>query len=295
VSDCVHIDLDGAWPADATAPESYFDCRAWGRRLRYSATARNMDEFYEFSRGRSTPFTLFGSGDYHHLTALWIRRIEEPFTLVSFDNHPDWDIRPPLWGCGTWINRALEVPTVRDVAIWGCGNFELDWPGHLFVSRRALRARRLNVWPWTERLGASGRRRWPGMSRENWRAQFEEFAHGLAGKNVYVTVDLDCLDESESVTNWEHGLFKASDIEWALGRIAAMAEVVGGDLCGAYSKPGYARLSQRLAAGFDRPRRDPVHDGEAAVRNDRALRIIWSALTRCHQRNARADQHQAQP
>ncbi len=275
----VHFDLDGAWRAASAPAVSYVDCRAWGPRLRYSTTPRRMEAFHAAVREQEAKFTLFGSGDFHHLTALWLRRIAEPFHLVSFDNHPDWDIRPPRWGCGTWINRALEMPRLRKVAIWGCGNFELNWPGCLFVSRRALRHERLEVWPWAERLGASGRRRWHGVERATWRERFEEFARGLAEQKVYVTVDLDCLQKGESVTNWENGLFAAGDLAWALKEIAARAEIVGGDLCGAYSPPRYARWTQRIAARLDHPREGEGAEGEALACNERALRVIWGALT----------------
>ena len=279
-SPCVHFDLDGAWPRDATPPGTHVDGRAWGPRLRYSTKAREIARFHEFIREKTAPFTLFGSGDFHHLSALWLRRLAAPYTLVSFDNHPDWDIRPPRWGCGTWINRALESPALRHAAIWGCGNFELNWPGSLCVNRRALREKRLSVWPWTERLKASGRRRWPGIAREDWREKFSAFAATLARQDVYVTVDLDCLDESEAVTNWEHGLFGAEDIRWAIAEIRARATIVGGDLCGAHSEPRYARWMQRLAACMDHPKKSR-NPADAAERNARAFQTIWPALTAC--------------
>jgi arginase family enzyme len=273
----VHIDLDGAWPADCT--ETYIGCREWGRRLRYSATRQGIEEFYEFIRTRMARFTLFGSGDFHHLTAVWLRQFEEPVTLISFDNHPDWDIRPPRWCCGTWMNRALELPTVRKAAIWGCGNFELNWPACLFVSREALRTQRFEVWPWTERLKPSGRKRWPGVTRKDWREKFSEFARRIGDENVYVTVDLDCLDCEESATNWEHGLFKVDDIQWALEELRSQARIVGGDLCGAYSPPVFERWKQRIESTLDHPKLAPINEAVAAARNARAREIIWGALT----------------
>ena len=54
-----------------------------------------------------------------------------PFTLVSFDNHPDWDIKPPYWSCGGWAARTLYTSRVERVSVWGCGNFELRWPSRL--------------------------------------------------------------------------------------------------------------------------------------------------------------------
>ena len=275
----VHIDLDGAWPADCL--ESYVDCRHWGGHLRYSATVDGIEEFYRFIREKTAKFTLFGSGDYHHLSALWLRQMEEPVTLVSFDNHPDWDIRPPRWCCGTWINRALELPTVRKAVIWGCGNFELNFPGNLFVSRKALREDRLEIYPWTERLKSSGRKRWPGMLRHDWREKFSAFARRMSGERIYITVDLDCLHRDESATNWEDGLFTVADIHWALSELRNHAEVVGGDLCGAYSKPTYARLKQRIESTLDHPKLLPMTETAAAGKNARAREMIWGALTGC--------------
>jgi hypothetical protein len=274
-----HVDLDGAWPKDILGPGHTIERRQWGPHLRYCSTARIIEEFYESIRHRAVPFTLFGSGDFHHLSALWLRRIEEPFTLISFDNHPDWDTRPPRWGCGTWINRALELPNLRRVAVWGCGNFELNWPGYLFISRRALRAERLNVWPWTERLKASGRRRWPGITPENWRERFGDFVRSLAGKNFYATVDLDCLAEGEAMTDWEQGLFTAADVAWALGELRKHVRIVGGDLCGASSEPQYARPLQRFLARRDHPKKEPHSPALAREKNVHALRTIWPALT----------------
>ena len=282
-ANCVHIDLDGAWANDAAhsaASIPYVDCRSWGPGLRYSSPVRGIEEFSRFVEDKLAPFTLFGSGDFHHLTALWLRRIQEPFVLVSFDNHPDWDIRPPKWCCGTWINRALELPMLRQAVIWGCGNFELNFPGYLFVNGKALREKRLEVWPWKERLKRSGLKRWHGITRETWKDSFTSFARQIAGQKVYVTVDLDCLTSEESTTNWENGLFASDDIVWALGELRRQSEIIGGDLCGAWSKPAYARWRQRIEAELDHPKAAVAHDAASSARNQRSCEVIWTEMTK---------------
>jgi arginase family enzyme len=276
---CAHFDLDGAWPVNATPAGTHHDCRDWGPRLRYSARETDIAAFANFARDKLANFTLFGSGDFHHLSALWIRRVREPFALISFDNHPDCDTRPPRWGCGTWINRALEMRNLQCAAVWGCGNFELNWPGYLFVNRHAVASGRLTFWPWTERLRRSGRKRWNGISREDWRSRFHRFIELLPASQVYVTIDLDCLREEEAVTNWEPGLFTPADIVWALGEISSRTTIIGGDLCGAYSLPQYARWTQRLAANHDHPKTRAIDVADALRRNTRAQEIIWPALT----------------
>ena len=273
----LHVDLDGAWPATALPDARHLDRREWGPPLRYSTTSALVRDFYENMQSELRPFTLYGSGDFHYLTALWLRRVEEPFTLVSFDNHPDWDIRPPHWCCGTWINRALELPHLREVAIWGCGNFELNWPSRLFANRRAMRENRLSIWPWSERISRSAREIWPGIQRMHWQRQFARFAQRLMGAKVYVTVDLDCL--SGSATNWENGLFTNEDIAWALRELHTHTEVIGGDVCGAWSPVVYARFKQRIGGKLDHPRLPAVDPAVAKVRNAKALEMIWPALT----------------
>ena len=288
-----HVDLDGAWSPEII--DHHLDFREWGPRLRYSATPRLLDAFYESIQPDLGAFTLYGSGDFHHLSALWLRNLSAPVSLVSFDNHPDWDVRPPDWGCGGWINRALELPHVTRAAVWGCGNFELNWPHRLFGNQNALASGRLQVYPWQDRIGRTARKRWPAMSYDDWRPHFSRFAQSLAGQHVYVTVDLDCLRSGEAVTNWEPGLFAATDIAWALTELHAVAEVVGGDVCGAWSSPRYARFKQWLSSRLDHPRLPRVDSAHAAHTNERALRIIWQALTAGDEQYAGADQRYAHP
>jgi len=199
-------------------------------------------------------------------------------TLISFDNHPDWDIRPPHWACGGWINRALELPNVRRAVVWGCGNFELAMPSRLFANRRALRAGRLEVHAWAERQKPGVQRRFDCMTRENWRQRFERFVTSLIGQDVYVTIDIDCLRKEEAVTNWENGLFTAEDVAWALGVLRGKARVVAGDLCGAYSPPAYARAFQRLAGWWDHPKLPSIEATVARDTNRTALQLLWPAL-----------------
>jgi len=282
------LDLDGAWPLEMIPGAKRLDCRDFGPALRYSTTTRWIEAFQARVAGGWNGFTLYGSGDFHHLTAVLLRQMRESFTLVSFDNHPDWDIRPPHWGCGTWMNRALELPHLRQAVVWGCANGELNWPGRLFARRSA----RLDARPWAERTSASSQRIWRAVSRSDWRAAFSAFAASLASTAVYVTVDMDCLNVAEAVTNWENGLFTAADVAWALRELHRHARLVGGDICGAWSPMRYARGPQKLLAWFDHPRPVPVDAAQALAVNTRTLQILWPALTGGNQGDSGADQNQ---
>jgi hypothetical protein len=271
----IHWSLDSTWEPIPFGLRT-IELREWGPRLRYHGNAAVIDGFASAvsAAGGNARFVLYGSGDFHHLAGLRLRRLREPAAVVSFDNHPDWDIRPPAWSCGGWLSRAIRLPQVKRADVWGCGNFELRWPARLFADRDV----RLRINAWAERQPSAVARRWNCMTRENWRARFSQFAEGLMGQSVYVTVDLDCLAAGESATNWENGLFIAEDVAWALGALRERARIIGGDLCGAYSPPSYDRRFQRLAGWWDHPKLPPIDIEEAQRINLRALEKIWPAL-----------------
>jgi hypothetical protein len=274
-----HLNLDDAW-RDQPFGLPTVDARNWGPKLRFSAPPRLVAEFYrEYEPRLLSPFLLYGSGDFHYLTALWLRRVAEPVTLVSFDNHPDWDVRPPKWGCGGWVNRALELSHVKHVAVWGCGNFECWWPHQIFGNRHAERTGVLEVHPWADDRPAKDRQRRGAILRDNWRERFERFVKDLGGMSVYVTIDLDCLRAEEAVTNWESGRFGVADLGWALSCLRGRTKIIGGDICGAFSPPSYARWKQRFAAEFDHPKLQLPAADQVYNINSAALANLWPALT----------------
>jgi arginase family enzyme len=278
-SRALHLNLDDAW-RDEPLDLAVVDAREWGPHLRFSAPPHLVAEFYEEHEANlATPFLLYGSGDFHYLTALRLRRISQRIVLVSFDNHPDWDVRPPKWGCGGWVNRALELAHVRRVSVWGCGNFECWWPHQIFGNRRAERADILEVHPWADDRPAKDRQRKGAILRDNWREHFEQFLNTLAGENVYITIDLDCLCADKAVTNWEAGRYTIVDLAWALGKLRGSSPIVGGDICGAYSQPEYARWKQRFAAEFDHPKIQLPDKDKIRATNLATLEKLWPLLT----------------
>lgn len=255
------------------------DVREWGPPLRFTAPVGLLERFGASVVPRLPECVVYGSGDFHHLSALLLRRVAERVVLLSFDNHPDWDIRPPRWSCGGWINRALELPNVQRAEVWGCGNFECWWPARIFGNQRAERAGRLSVHPWADGRRPNERERRGAILRADWREHFGRFAQSLAGQAVYVTVDLDCLTEADAVTNWENGRFLRDDLLWAIGELQKSCDIIASDICGAYSVPRYARKTQEFVANWDHPRRPPPCADEAAATNSRTLRELLPILT----------------
>ena len=254
------------------------DARKWGPQLRFCAPSRVVENFYRQFNSDLAPFILYGSGDFHYLSALWLRRLDQSFVLVSFDNHPDWAVTPPRWACGGWINRALELRHLQHVAIWGLGNFECWWPHNIFANRRAQREGRLEVHPWADDRPMKDRQLPNIILRDNWRARFEKFATNLRKAKVYVTIDLDCLRIEDAVTNWENGRFIVDDLVWALGKLREHAQIVGGDICGAYSPPSYDRWTQEFASNWDHPKLELPSSDQIRKTNLASIEQLWPAL-----------------
>ena len=280
-TNCVWFQTDDAWdfiPDGQKLNLPIIDVRKEARALRFITSASQIKAFDARHASKFRPFTLYGSGDFHHLSALWMRQFQEPFTLLSFDNHPDWDIRPPRWSCGAWINRALENPRVQQVSIWGCGNFECNFPWRLLGNRSVAREGRLRVHPW-----AQNGKTYPSwlspLTSETWKSQFAGWVAAQSGHKIYVTIDMDCLFSSEVVTNWENGRFTCDDLLWALHTLREKAEIIGGDLCGAWSQPNYQTAFQWLAGWFDHPPTASPPREELISRNLRAFQQLWPALT----------------
>jgi hypothetical protein len=276
----VWLAVDEAWSFEHSSSfkmPSRVNALAAGPSLRFITTKRTVETFYSEFGGHFRPFILSGSGDFHHLTAVFTRQIKEPFVILSFDNHPDWDIRPPHWSCGAWVNRALENPLVQQVAVWGCGSFECGFPWRLLGNRPACRSGRLRVAPWRPE-GKSFPSWLHPISPADWRLSFAQYVESILGLTIYVTVDLDCLEESDAVTNWENGRFALSDLVWAITLLRQKVQLVGGDLCGAFSPMRYGSRFQSLAGRFDHPRQRSVTEKERGLVNLRALKTIWPLL-----------------
>ena len=75
------------------------------------------------------------TGDYHYLSALWLRKLEEPASLFLFDHHSD--DQPPAFGdflsCGSWMLEARANPMVQDDAAAAYISIDLDWLSHDFA------------------------------------------------------------------------------------------------------------------------------------------------------------------
>jgi len=117
-------------------------CRLWMNAATAEKIKRSLDPSLKASA------TFLGSGDFHHISSLLIRQFDEPISVIIFDHHPDWDILPPKFGCGSWASRILEMPNVRKVILLGVSSEDISGSGIKTANLAALKENRLEIYPY---------------------------------------------------------------------------------------------------------------------------------------------------
>lgn len=88
---------------------------------------------------------MIGTGDYHYISLFWAERIDEPFGLVLYDNHPD--DQPCAFGgdvlsCGSWVADVRALPCcradarIRDAA--AAADFDAGLPVYISIDLDVL-------------------------------------------------------------------------------------------------------------------------------------------------------------
>jgi len=223
--------------------------RLWADCGQAAAIRRALDP------GLKDAITFLGSGDYHYVSALLLEQFREPVTLVVFDQHPDWDTLPPWYGCGAWVSRALEQGNVAQVALVGNASADLAFPSVITGNLRAARSNRMLLLPYE----APRRRVWPwsGLPWRELKADppgiFADAIGRLACRQVYVSIDKDCLTAPHALTNWEEGRLTLDQLLGFIGTLRQTCEIVGLDVTGEYSAAPIPGRWKSWCSNFDHP------------------------------------------
>jgi hypothetical protein len=233
------VDLTGLGPA----------ARLWADRGQADAIRRALDPAL-----RDT-ITFLGSGDYHYVSALLLEQFREPLSLVVFDHHPDWDRLPPRHGCGAWVSRALEQQNVEQILLVGNASADLAFPSIVTGSAGAMRSGRVlqlpfeaparGIWPWRNLP-------WRELKVDPERV-FAAALEQLPRRQVYVSIDKDCLTASSALTNWEEGRLPLELLLSFLRRLRERCEIVGLDVTGEYSTGPIPDRWKAWCSDFDHP------------------------------------------
>ena len=288
------LDLDGSLAPQADlftrSGAEWLPAQAWGPALRLACdfgTFRRFGRWLDASPTMGRPgVTLYGSGDFHHVTLALLERIAGPFNLLILDGHPDWMRGIPFLHCGTWLHHALRLPGLRRVFHCG-GERDFDNGYRSLAPWPAIRDGRVVVFPARRRFDRGRWSRLPvrpllveGMAPDEiLRDALAPFHHELASVPLYVSIDKDVLVSDDAAVNWESGLLRLDQAAAVVEAFVASADgrLAGADLLGDWSPVRLGHPLNRLCHRLDHP--SPAHDEpEAAVRNCRANAALLRAL-----------------
>lgn len=176
---------------------------------------------------------FFDNGNYHYMSKLWTDKVQEPFSLIVFDHHPD--MQPPRFGgilsCGGWVKEVLDnnkfiqnaiiigvkdelVETVRE---------ELSQSGEsnilemvTFIKESELETSSVSSLI-NSRLDPS-----TSPSRASLR-----MTHAC-----YISIDKDALSPTYAATNWDQGSLTIDALKNCITTLASGHKILGIDICG---------------------------------------------------------------
>jgi len=217
--------------------------------------------------------TFLGSGDFHHVSSLLIEQFDEPLSVIVFDHHPDWDTLPPKLHCGSWVTNMLRRPNIQKLLLLGVSSEDISCPWIQTGNLRALRGDRVEIYPYAHAPTKTILKRvpdnrsiqvqrglftqtiyWQELAGKEFDVFFNSVLDRLQPKQVYVSIDKDCLIARHSLTNWEEGCLKLEDLLRPLELIQQRAQIVGLDIVGDYSPPIVKGWMKALWAEIDRPK-----------------------------------------
>lgn len=244
-----------------------------GPQLRLWSTERTYRRFTErlgqrpVHSGPQPEIFFVGSGDYHHLTPAFLAGLQEPVSLIHFDNHPDWVRFAPRRHCGSWVNRALRLPHIQRIVTLGPCSDDLHNPQLRGGNLGALRQGRLQLFPWQHepskvwgRIGdGAGHRQqenqlhWRNLAGLDWTAFLEQLIDSLPTQAIWITIDKDVLASADAATNWDQGGMRLAHLLQALRSLAAAKRILGIDVCGEFAAPAFSNAFKRWEARSDQP------------------------------------------
>ena len=159
---------------------------------------------------------FFDNGNYHYMSKIWTDMVQEPFSLVVFDHHPD--MQEPRFGnilsCGGWVKKVLEENKFIDniVIIGVADHLVEEIPPHDKVT--FIRE--------SEIVTLEGR------SPDRVHSTF----HIPHSTPLYLSIDKDALSPAYAATNWDQGSLDVAALKEIIAGLAASHKIIGVDICG---------------------------------------------------------------
>lgn len=276
------------------------DCRDLGPSIRLWSRLGPLEALEErinreLSQDDVPVLTFLGSGDFHHVAAMLIRRASRvaskgeagdlPVTIIHFDNHPDWVKFDRGLHCGSWVGQAARLPGVAKVITIGVCSSDIEPPGNTDADADLVRDGLLEIYPYRSPQGEVFRfldRSWPTISSLGPSTFAVLLDNQIKTEAIYITIDKDVLRPGDAATNWDQGEMSLDYLQTLIGVVAAGRRVIGADVTGDWSHPRYNEgivdsLLKRGEAMLDQPWKAP--SPEARRLNETANLSLFDCLT----------------
>ena len=166
---------------------------------------------------------FFDNGNYHYMSKIWTDMIQEPFSLVVFDHHPD--MQEPRFGnilsCGGWVKKVLEENKfVQSVTLIGVAD-------HLVEEIRSEIASH-----------PAGARNDDYQNKVSFIRESEisthtsHIPHLTSSYPLYISIDKDALSTDYAATNWDQGSLSLEHMKAIIEALAKDNKIIGVDICG---------------------------------------------------------------
>lgn len=191
---------------------------------------------------------FFDNGNYHYMSKLWTDRLQEPFSLIVFDHHPD--MQPPRFGgilsCGGWVKEVLDHNKfVQNVVIIGVKDELVET-----VREELLQSGEANILDKvsfiTESKILNETFASAGMPSNGSVLQKSAILKPVIleptgdrihlssniSPNIYISIDKDALAHAYAATNWDQGSLSTESLKKIITELAANHKILGIDICG---------------------------------------------------------------
>ncbi len=175
------------------------------------------------------------NGNFHYMSKLWTDMIQEPFTLVVFDHHPD--MQEPRFGdilsCGGWVKKVLkENKFIDNVVIIGAADhlvkeIRSEIASHPTGARNDKGAESNDKITFIRESEIAGE----ALTSTSFVFRLKELRSVLSS-NIYLSIDKDALSPAYAATNWDQGSLDVVALKKIIADLAASHKIIGIDICG---------------------------------------------------------------
>ena len=247
------LNTDKSLPSDIA--DTTLELMEWQEHLRFSTDFETLELLDKKLPDTQPRIAFLGSGDFHHLSLLLLKRhkSDKPLHVVVFDNHPDNMIYPFGIHCGSWVYHAAKLKNVSKVTLIGVTSSDIKgW--HIFENHLGLLRSGKVQYFCLSGVSAVARAMSGGGIKDM--SLLLEQPDKLMGElkerdasPIYLSIDKDVLLSSELKTNLDQGILnKETLLKW----ITQLAPYVqAADICGEVSEYRFKSMWKRCLCSID--------------------------------------------